>query len=250
MLNIPQFVYMRKNMKKLLRMLAALVLAGTALQACHDEETYAEQKEKEHEAIAYFLARSPIQLCNSQGDTLLNIDRIKVITEDQFEKQDFTTNVDENEFVLMHNTGVYMQIVRKGVGEKIQDGESKRIVCRYWEWNILGDSLQTTDIVPFYATNPEIMDVNNNSGTITATFNTAINGGGAMYLAYRGNDGVLAVPSGWLLPLTYVNVGRQNGPEEGIAKVRLIIPHTSGHQYATTNVYPCFYEITYQEMRE
>ena len=38
--------------------------------------------------------------------------------------------------------------------------------------------------------------------------------------------------------------------DEGIAKVRLIVPHSEGHTSATTNVYPCFYEILYQEMRE
>lgn len=237
-------------MKKLIYMVVAILFCGMAFQACKDDETYAEQKEKEREAIAYFLGRSPLVLANSQGDTLLNISKINVISEEQFEAQDSMTDVSKNEFVLFRNTGIYMQIVRKGVGERIKDGESKRIVSRYWEWNILGDSMQTSDMVPYYATNPEIMNVTNNSGTISASFNTEVNGGGAMYLTYKGNDGVLAVPSGWLLPLTYVNVGRQKTPDEGIAKVRIIVPHTSGHNYATTNVYPCFYEITYQEMRE
>ena len=236
-------------MRKLTYMFVMLVLAGFALQACHDEETYAEQKEKEREAIAYFLGRSPLVLTNAQQDTLLNIPGIRVISEEQFEAQDSMTDVSKNEFVLFRNTGIYMQIVRKGAGEKIKSGESKRIVSRYWEWNILGDSLQTTDMVPYFATNPEIMDVSNNSGTITASFNTEVNGGGAMYMTYKGNTSIMAVPSGWLLPLTYVNVGRQTTADEGIAKVRVIVPHGSGHTDATTNVYPCFYEITYQEMR-
>lgn len=218
------------------------------MQACSDDETYAEQKEKERNAIAKFLGRSPLVLLNLQGDTLLNISNIKVISESQFESQNYTTNVEENEFVLFHSSGVYMQIVRQGVGEKLAEGESKRVVSRYWEWNILGDSLQSTDMVPYYATNPEIMDVTNTSGTISATFNT-INGGGAMYLTYSTNDGVLSVPSGWLVPFSYINLGRQTTADEGIAKVRLIVPHSSGHTYATNNVYPCFYEITYQEMR-
>ena len=230
-------------------MFVMLVLTGFALQACKDEETYAEQKEKERDAIAYFLGRSPLVLMNSQGDTLLNTGRIKVISEEQFEAQDSMTNVAENEYVLFRNTGIYMQIVRKGPGRKIQSGETKRIISRYWEWNILGDSLQTTDMVPYFATNPEIMDVSNNSGTITASFNTEVNGGGAMYMTYKGSASIMAVPSGWLLPLTYVNVGRQTTADEGIAKVRIIVPHGSGHTDATTNVYPCFYEITYQEMR-
>lgn len=237
-------------MKKIHYVILLLLMAGFAAQSCKDDETYAEQKEKERDAIAHFMARQPLVLLNQQGDTLVNIDKINVISEEQFEAQDSMTDVSKNEFVLFRNTGIYMQIVRQGVGERIKDGETKRIVSRYWEWNILGDSLQTTDMVPYYATNPEIMDVSNNSGTISASFNTSINGGGAMYLTYRGNDGVLAVPSGWLLPLTYVKVGRQTTPDEGIAKVRVIVPHTQGHNYATTNVYPCFYEITYQQMRD
>lgn len=237
-------------MKKIIYIMTLILLSGVALQACKDDETYAEQKEKERDAIAHFLSRSPLVLLNYQGDTLLNINKIRVISEEQFERQDCMTDVSKNEFVLFRNTGIYMQIVREGVGDKIADGETKRIISRYWEWNIMGDSLQTTDLVPYYATNPEIMNVSNNSGTITATFNTAINGGGAMYLTYRGNDNILAVPSAWLLPLTYVRVGRQNTPEGGIAKVRLIVPHDSGHSHATNGVYPCFYEITYQEMRD
>lgn len=236
-------------MKKFYYMIVALLLSGFALQACSDEETYAEQKEKERKAIAYFLSRDPIVLLNQSGDTLLNTPGINVITEEQFEAQNYTTDLEKNEYVLFHSTGVYMQIVRQGVGEKIADGETKRIVCRYWEWNILGDSLQTTDMVPYYATNPEIMTVTNNSGTISATFDTTVNGGGAMYFTYAGTDGTLAVPSGWLAPLSYINVGRQSTADEGISKVRLIVPHSAGHNYATTYVYPCFYEITYQEMR-
>lgn len=236
-------------MKRLFYIIMLLLGAGMFLQACKDDETYAEQKEKERDAINYFIGRKPLVLQNRQGEVLMNIPGINVISEEQFEQQGNMTNVDRGEFVLFKNTGIYMQIVRQGAGERIKDGESKSVLCRYWEWNILGDSLQTTDLVPYYATNPEILDVSNNSGTLSATFNTSVNGGGAMYLSYKGNDGVLAVPSGWLLPLTYVNVGRQTSSEEGIAKVRLIIPHGSGHNYATTNVLPYFYEITYQEMR-
>ncbi len=236
-------------MKKVIYMMVGLILMGFALQSCSDEESYADQKEKERNAIAYFLSRNPLVLVNNSGDTLLNTPGIKVITEEQFEAQDYTTNLDENEYVLFHSTGVYMQIVREGVGEKLEDGDTKRVLCRYWEWNILGDSLQTTDMVPYYATNPEVMNVSNNSGTISATFDTTVNGGGAMYLTYKGTDGTLAVPSGWLAPLTYLKLGRQSTPDGGIAKVRLIVPHSAGHSYATNYVYPCFYEITYQEMR-
>ena len=41
-----------------------------------------------------------------------------------------------------------------------------------------------------------------------------------------------------------------DGKEGEIAKVRLIVPHTAGQSNAATNVYPCFYEILYQECRD
>lgn len=233
-------------MKRWMQGLWALVLTGLVLTACSDGETYADQKDKERRAIEAFQARSPLVLRNAEGDTLLNTAGIKVISQATFEAQDSTTNVAANEYVLFGNTGVYMQIVRKGPGEKLKSGETTRIICRYWEYNILGDSLQTSNMVRYWSTNPEILDVSNNSGTIQASFNTSVNGGGAMYAAYKST----ATPRGWILPLSYVNIGRQVAADEGVAKVRLILPHAQGTSNATSNVYPCFYEITYQRMRD
>ncbi len=233
-------------MKKIFILMMAVCMCGITLCSCSDDETYAEQKEKERVAVAMFLARDPLVLCNSQGDTLLASQKIKVISEQEFLAQDTTTNVAENEYVLFGSSGVYMQIVRQGAGKRIQEGESKRILCRYYEYNILGDSLQTANNVMYWTTSPDILDVSNNSGTITASFNTSVNGGGAMYQIYQS----VAVPNGWIVPLSYVKVGRQTSPDEGIAKVRIIVPHSAGHSDATSNVYPCFYEITYQEMRD
>ncbi len=233
-------------MKKLTYILLACVLMGGILSACHDDESYADQKEKERKAVNAFISRDPLVILNASGDTLLNTGRINVISQQQFEQQDSMTDVEKNEYVLFGGTGIYMQIVRKGPGEKIQHGESKRVLCRYWEFNILGDSVQTANNVLYWATNPEILDLNNNSGTITASFNTEINGGGAMYMTYKSTS----VPEGWIVPLSYINIGRQKAEDDGIAKVRVIVPHGSGHTDATSNVYPCFYEITYQEMRD
>lgn len=233
-------------MKKLLTLMLGIVLMGTALTSCNDDETYADQKEKERKAISAFLARDPLLLLGADDDTLLNTPKINVITEEQFVAQDSMTDVSKNEYVLFPSTGIYMQIVRKGVGEKIKHGERKRILCRYWEYNILADSLQTTDQVPYFIPTPAILDVSNNSGSISASFNTDINGGGAMYVVY----GETTVPAGWLMPLTYINVGRQTTADEGIAMVRLIVPHSQGTDNAANSVYPCFYEIKYQEMRD
>lgn len=239
-----------KAFKHLLCLVLVATCALSSMTSCKDDETYAEQKEKERKGIEAFIKRTPIVMLDANGDTLLNLSHINVISEEQFEKQDSMTDVSKNEFVLFSNTGVYMQIVRKGVGEKIKTNESKRVICRYWEYNILGDSLQSTDMVPFFATNPEILDVSNNGGTISASFNTEINGGGAMYMTYSGNSHATDVPKAWLKPLYYINLGRQTSASQGIAKVRLIAPHGEGQNDATTNVYPCFYEITYQEMRD
>ena len=86
----------------------ALVVCFAALflTACRDTETYADQKNKERAAIKSFLEK--------QG--------IKVISESDF-KRDTLTDVSKKEFVLFENTGIYMQIVSRGCGEKIKNGE-------------------------------------------------------------------------------------------------------------------------------
>ncbi len=228
------------------QILCCVVMAGMLLTACDDDETYADQKKAERKAVSAFLARDPLVLVSNDGDTLLNTSKINVISESTFEAQDSTTDVSKNEYVLFGSTGVYMQIVRQGSGEKIQDGETAVLMSRYWEWNIKGDSLMTSNIVPYYSSVPEYMDVSNNSGTISASFNTTIYpGGGAMYRTYSSTS----VPEGWIVPLTYVKIGRQTDADSEIAKVRLIVPHSSGTASATSSVYPCFYELTYQRMR-
>ena len=231
-------------MKKLIYICLALLWTGWGLQGCDDGETYAEQREKERDAISAFLNRDVV-IRSSDGEELIRVGKINTISEGDFYAQDSTTNLERNEYVVFESTGVYMQIVRKDAGEKLRSGQQKRIICRYTEFNILRDSVQTTNNTSYWATNPDIMDVTNNYGTFTASFNTSVNGGGAMY-AYYGST---AVPAGWLIPLTYINIGRQWTADGEIAKVRLIVPHSQGHSDASSNVYPCFYEITYQEMR-
>lgn len=235
-----------EDMKKIGYLLLVMMAGVLVFSSCRDEETYAEQKERERNVILSFVNRDKIVLLNHDGDTLLSTAKMKVISEEEFCAHDSMTNVDDNEYVLFANTGVYMQIVRKGVGKKIQSGETKRLVCRYFEFNLMTDSLQTSDNVVYWSTNPEIMNVSNTDGVFAATFDTSINGGGAMFQSYRST----VVPSAWLLPLRYINVGRQLSSTDGIAKVRLVVPHSENHDDAKQNVYPCFYEISYQEMRE
>ena len=72
--------------------------------------------------------------------------------------------------------------------------------------------------------------------SFTASFTS-----GVMYTFYGGS-----VPAGWLVPLSYVKVGRPQSFEEECAKVRLIVPHTQGHATASSNVTPYYYVITFQ----
>lgn len=197
-----------------------------SVASCDDTETYAEQKDRERAAINKYIVDSAIN----------------VITETEFKEQGYKTDLSKNQFVLMKNSGVYMQIVREGCGEKIKDGETATVLCRFTERNMLTDSLQLTNDNLSFATTVDKMSVTNSSGTFTASF---IAGSSVMYTFY----GTASVPSGWLVPLTYIKVGRPENAGEEIAKVNLIVPHTQGHRYASSGVYPCYYTITYQRGR-
>lgn len=212
-------------MKKLafafITMLALVILAS-----CDDTETYAEQRDRENSAISQFIRDSSIT----------------VITESEFRENGYKTDVSNNEYVLMQNSGVYMQIVREGCGEPIQDGETTTVLCRFTERNILTDSIQLTNDILAFASIPEKMSVTNTNGSFTASFLTESS---LMYTFY----GSTSVPTGWLVPFPYIKVGRQTSLEGEIAKVNLIVPSTQGHRYASSGVYPCFYTITYQRGR-
>ena len=113
------------------------------------------------------------------------------------------------------------------------------------KFNIMADSIQSRNDILYFSTTPDIIDISNNYGTFTASFNT-MNGGGAMYRFYNSTS----VPSGWLIPFNYIRLGRQIHEHDEISKVRLIVPHSQGHSQANQNVYPCFYQITFQQMRD
>ncbi|GFI00074.1 DUF4827 domain-containing protein [uncultured Phocaeicola sp.] len=213
-------------MKKLGILFASVFLLGLFFQSCNNGKTYAEMKEEEREAIKRFIEK----------------ENINVISFDQFQEQDSTTNVDENQFVLFAETGVYMQIVEKGNGQPLtawKDGERREVIARYVEEQIteegVGDSLSwNTDYNNDYMIYPDIMMVTKNGKKLSATFTRGI-----MYSSY----GTPYVPSGWLVPFNYIKVGREI---PGRSKVRLIVPHSQGQVDATSRVYPCYYEITYQ----
>ena len=197
--------------------LAALLM----LVACNDSETYADQKDKERDAINKFI--------KAQG--------INVISESEFNR-DTITDVSKKEFVLFENTGIYMQIVRRGCGEKIKNGQTVNVLCRFNEYNLLKDSLKLSNNVIANSSLPDKMSVTNTLGTFNATFVS-----GLMLQTY----GTSSVPAGWLTPLTYINIGRLLKEGDQFAKVNLIVPHSQGTQYALSNVYPCYYELTYEK---
>ena len=230
------------NMKRIywLFLVALVVLVQYSCRS--EDKTYGEQKEHEREVVSRFINRNVVMMMGN--DTLLNLGKIKVITEEEFDKQDSTTNVDNNEFVLFSQSGIYMQIVREGNGKRIEPGESRRLACRFWEYNMMGDSLQLTNCAMKFAVSPEYINVSNNSGYINGSFDLTVPTGSLVYKAY----GDAQVPDGWLKPLEYLRVGPQTSDEGRIAKVRLIVPHSSGHSHATASVYPCFYELTFQEL--
>lgn len=93
-------------MKKPLFMLVALA-AVMSFASCDDYETYGEKKERERDAISEYI-RS---------------EKINVIDDSRFHAQGDSTSVEKNEFVYLPNSGVYMQIVRKGAGEKLEENK-------------------------------------------------------------------------------------------------------------------------------
>ena len=205
-----------------------MIALAAVLSSCNDYETYGDKKEKERNAIAKFISDSSIV----------------VISEDQFDQQNYTTNLTRNEFVKLDKSGVYLQIVREGCGTILQDGESTKLVCRFSEFSILDDTLTVCNNnanLAVYGKSvvgmPDIIQVSRSSGSYTASFES-----GVMYTAY----GSASVPAGWLVPLSYVKVGRPQSPTDQTAKVRLIVPHSQGHATASSNVAPYYYEITYQ----
>lgn len=210
-----------------MRKITATILALVGVMmfvACNNSETYADQVEAERKAIESYI--------KNKG--------IKVISEAEFTAAGETTDTAKNEYVLFESSGVYMQIMRKGIGEKIKTGENTTVLCRYSEWNLLSnpDTVQTSNI---YAQYPDKIYVSNTSGTFTGTFDTS----SVMYLVYGKTSGT-AVPSGWLTPLTYILIGRPVTIDDEIAKVRIIVPHDRGQGHASQSVYPCLYEITYE----
>lgn len=201
------------------------------LTSCNKGETYSDLKDAERKAINKYISTH----------------NIKVISEDKFTEQGQTTNLDNNEFVYLNKSGVYMQIVREGCGSIVENKESVELLCRFSEYDIKQGSILVRNDVPYYlvlsnqrfdySSAPDKMLVERTGNSFSGSFVS-----GAMS-SYHGSA---AVPSGWLVPLLYVNVGRPQKDGDEVAKVRLIVPHSQGTVDASSSVHPCYYEITYE----
>lgn len=220
-----------KEMKRIINSiwLVALLLV---LTGCESYETYSDMKEKEQNSINYFIA--------TQG--------IQVIDEATFIAQGETTNTALNQFVYFERNGVYMQIVRKGCGDKLEENKNVTLLCRFSETNLQTGEVAIRNDIHSYITMSGLgtidvsqyidkMNVLRMGSTINASFVS-----GMMY-QYHGSA---TVPSGWLVPLNYINVGFPENEDDEIAKVRLIVPHSQGTADASSSVVPYYYEITFQ----
>ena len=204
-------------MKKTI-LLTLLAILTVGLSSCEDYETYAEQKEKERAHIQDFI--------KEQG--------ITVISMETFEAQGDSTSVEKNEFVLFEDKGVYMQIVRKGEGKMMEDGDRGVYMARDLEYNIADADTISGNL---YASAPDKFTCERKGDTFSASFTY-----GYMYGIYGST-----VPKGWMLPLSYITPGR---PNDKAAKVRIIVPHGEGTSLAAQYVYPTYYEITYIPERQ
>ncbi len=196
---------------------AAIALCTATLCSCSDGQTYGDMKNTERDAISRFLIT----------------EKINVISEEAFEAQGQKTDTARNEYVYLNKSGVYMQIVRKGEGEKLEENKQTNLLIRFSEYNIVDEAYQARN--DYSIRNYDKMSVSRVGSTYTASFVS-----GVMYSSYGAS-----VPPGWLVPLTYINLGRPTS-DNAIAFVKLIVPHSQGHSYASSGVYACHYILTYE----
>ena len=216
-------------MKKIIYFAIALV-GITATFSCNDEETYAEMKKKEKHAIENFIKDND------------HTGPITVITEKQFTEQDSTTDTTRNEFVLFEDDGIYMQVISRGEGksmiemskEQPDSTVSKNILCRFLEYDIESAEVTATNKYSSSIVDKMLCKYKHRGRSYTASFTS-----GMMLSTYSS----ATVPSGWLKPLDYIRLTKNAGR---IAKVRLIVPHSSGTSNAQGYVLPMYYEISYQ----
>lgn len=234
-------------MKKLLFAMIA-VAALMSFAACDNNETYADQRNRELDSISAFLRN----------------ENIKVITEAEFKRrfnlrkegEDIMltdTAADNNEYVLFQSNGIYMQVINDGCGNYIEKKQTRSVITRFTEYNlslrakICDDAVSLTNDVPLYAPYTDQISVNNTSGTFSGSFEDVTKS--LMAKTYNTNSygSVSAtVPSGWLTPFSWIKVGRLVHEDDELAHVRVLVPHTYGTTAASASVYACLYDLRFQ----
>lgn len=238
-------------MKKLLLSIIAIAALVT-FAACDHNETYADQRNRELDSINAFLRN----------------ENVKVIKESEFEQRfearkagDKTikltdTDPNNNEYVLFESNGIYMQVIHDGCGNYIAKGKTQNVLCRYTEYclanraKICDDAITLTNDVPRFAIYTDEMSVKNTSGTFEGSFvDTSKSLLAQTYnSSYYGSVSV-TVPSGWLIPFSWIKIGRLITADDELAHVRLLVPHTYGTTSASASVYACLYDIRFQAAR-
>ena len=238
-------------MKKLLLSIIALAALVT-FAACDHNETYAEQRNRELDSINAFLRN----------------ENVKVIKESEFEQRfearkagDKTikltdTDPNNNEYVLFESNGIYMQVIHDGCGNYIAKGKTQNVLCRYTEYclanraKICDDAITLTNDVPRFAIYTDEMSVKNTSGTFEGSFVDTNHSLLAQTYnsSYYGSVSA-TVPSGWLIPFSWIKIGRLITADDELAHVRLLVPHTYGTTSASASVYACLYDIRFQAAR-
>ncbi len=210
--------------------------------ACSDTETYKDQRDRELDSISSFLKN----------------ENVKVISENEFksrfEKGETLTDTTKNEYVLFESNGIYMQVLDQGCGDYIQKGETANVLVRFYEYNlatranISDESLSLTNNTRVYSYMLDKMSVTNTSGTFTGTFDTSSS---LMASTYNSTSYGISgtVPSGWLIPFSWVKIGRPTNDDEHVAHVRLLVPHSYGTTSASGSVYACLYDLRLQRGR-
>lgn len=217
-------------MKKNLIIIFSLLSLISTLFSCKDQETYSEKKDKEKKAINEFIKDNDIT------------GPITVISEKTFYANDSLTDLSRNEFVLFNDDGIYLQIINKGSGktmvemakEQPDSTITKNMLCRFIEYDIESGDTTNMNILDPSIVDKMLVKYSHYSKEYQASFTE-----GRMLL----NNSSAVVPSGWLKALDYIRLSKNPA---NIAKIRVIVPHSSGTSNASGYVLPYYYEISYQ----
>jgi len=206
-------------MNRFLLLAVSLFALSILSVSCNDDETYADQKEREAKQI----------------DKWITTHEIDVIKLSQFLKDTITNNpftgpdFSKNEYVLFPDNGVYMQIISRGDGQITQSGQNRNMNVRWLEVRVSnGDTISFNRLDE----SPDLFYIERKGDNYSASFTSG------RFPNIYGNS----VPNAWIMPFMYIKPGFLNG--SSAAKVRLIVPHNQGTQLAASNVYPTYYELT------